>query len=191
VTDDAEEPRDRTPDDDATVVISPPAGGRARFRTRTVLLSVGGVVVVLGVVLGVTLTGSHTSPTSGPPHTTAGAFTYAAPTDSSSDASDPLTVGGDPGCAPAESALTTLLDNLVVDVTDPATAVADVKTASDGIGQASALSKSQALKQALHKSSADLTALNGVAAGGDATKVSSALGPISTDVADVYTACSG
>lgn len=191
MTGEAEEPRDRAPDDDATVVIEPSAGGRARFRTRTVLLSVGGVVVVLGVVLGVTLTGSHTSPASSTSPAKAGAFTYAAPTDSSSDGSDPITVGSDPGCAPAESTLTTLLDNLVVDVTDPTTAVADVKAAADGIGQASAASRSSAVEQALRKASADLTALNGVAAGGDATKISSALGPISTDVTDLYAACSG
>ena len=190
MTGEADEPRDRTPDDAATVVIAPSAGGRARFRTRTVLLSAGGVVAVVGIVLGVMLTGSHPSAASASSPTTAGAFTYAAPTDSSSDGSELTSVGGDPGCAPAENALVTLTDNLVVDVTDPATAVADVKAAADGIGQASAASKSSAVQQVLRKTSADLAALNGVAAGGDATKVSSALGPISTDVADLYAACS-
>ena len=189
MTDSTEEPRDRTPDDDVTVVFEPTGAPRARFQTRTVLLSVGGAVVVLGVVLGVTLMGSHTSSASSPAK--AGAFTYAAPTDSASDGSDPMTVGSDPGCSPAEAALTTLLDNLVVDVTDPATAAADVKAASDGIIQASAGARNSAVKQTLSKASSDLTALSGVAASGDATKISSGLGPISTDVANLYSACSG
>jgi hypothetical protein len=190
VTDSTEEPRDRRPDDGVTAAIVPSAGGRGRFRTRTVLLSVGGAVVVVGVVLGVTLMGSHSSPASSSSPAKAGAFTYAAPTDSSSDGSDLMAVGGDPGCAPAESALVTLTDNLVIDVTDPTTAVADVKAATDGVSAASAGSRSPAVRQVLRKASGDLTALNGVAASGDATKISSALGPISTDIADLYSACS-
>ena len=146
-------------------------------------------MVVLGVVLGVTLMGGHTSSTSSPAK--AGAFTYAAPTDSASDGSDPITVGSDPGCTPGEGALTTLLDNLVVDVADPTTTASDVKAASDGISQASAGARSSTVKQTLSKASSDLTALSGIVATGDATKISSALGPISTDVANLYAACSG
>jgi hypothetical protein len=189
----AEEPEDQAPVNEATAAIDAFDAPRSRFPLRTVLISAGAVAVVLGVVLGVALTSSSTSPTSSTKVAAAAAASSAssAPlvSDSSTDGSDALAVGNDPGCAPAESAITTLLDNLISDVTDPTQSLADVQTAIDTVGQASAAAKSTAVKQALSRTASDLAALHTVTASGDPSKISSALGPISNDVTALYSAC--
>lgn len=184
---DADEPQDRIPD-----FVAPPWWEAADARRpgshlRHVAIGVGAAVVVLIAGLAFAMTASRT----GPAAPAARAVPVPQPSDISSDSSDVITVGSDPGCSPGQSAVLTLLNSLTSDVSDKAKTAADVQAAARGVAQASAAARSTAVKQALDKTATDISALGSAADPYDLAELTTALDSLSSDVGALYAACAG
>lgn len=158
---------------------------RAGSRVRIALITMTCVAVVTGVVLILVSTGHRSTNSATTYDISVPAMTFHV----STAITIPLDSVGDPGCSPAESALTTATETFGKDIPDSAASAADAQKAIGQAGDAATAAQSPALKTAVATMKTHLAALHAAAMGRDFAAEASALRSLRGDITAVFEAC--